>query len=68
MTFHVVKGLTDPNYKLFLKTYNDLEERRKKGEDIKNMWIIKPGENSNRGNGISVCFNLEDVRLRINGR
>jgi hypothetical protein len=23
-----------------------------------NAWIVKPGENSNRGNGIKMCLNL----------
>ena len=29
---------------------------------------MKPGENSNRGNGISVCHGLEDIRLRLKAR
>jgi len=27
----------------------------------KNMWIVKPGENSNRGNGIQVCSSLQEI-------
>jgi hypothetical protein len=27
----------------------------------KNMWIVKPGENTNRGNGIQVCSSLQQV-------
>jgi hypothetical protein len=27
-------------------------------EKMKNVWIVKPGENTNRGNGISVCCTL----------
>ena len=30
-----------------------------KGKRSKNLWIVKPGENSNRGNGIMVCEKLE---------
>ncbi len=27
-----------------------------------NAWIVKPGENTNRGNGIIVCLNLNEVK------
>ena len=27
-----------------------------------NIWIVKPGENTNRGNGISVCSKLRDIK------
>ena len=32
----------------------------------KNIWILKPGENSNRGNGITVCNTLKDIVSEIN--
>ena len=32
------------------------------------MWIVKPGESSNRGNGITVCHCLDDIKLRLKGR
>jgi hypothetical protein len=28
----------------------------------KNIWILKPGENSNRGNGIIVCNSINEIR------
>lgn len=31
-------------------------------------WIVKPGENSNRGQGIEVCMKLEEIRAIINKR
>ena len=31
----------------------------------KNMWIVKPGENTNRGNGIQVCTSLNEVQSII---
>jgi tubulin---tyrosine ligase len=27
-----------------------------------NAWIVKPGENSNRGTGIKMCLSLEDIK------
>ena len=30
-----------------------------------NLWIIKPGENTNRGNGIEVSSNIVDIRKLI---
>jgi hypothetical protein len=27
-----------------------------------NIWIIKPGENTNRGDGISVCDSLKEIK------
>lgn len=31
------------------------------------MWIVKPGENTNRGNGITVAYSLDDVIVRLKG-
>jgi tubulin monoglycylase TTLL3/8 len=27
----------------------------------KNIWIVKPGEDSNRGNGIKICSTMEEI-------
>ena len=37
---------------------------KKKGN--KNIWIVKPGENSNRGNGISVFDELYEINKILN--
>ena len=29
---------------------------------IKNLWIVKPGENTNRGHGITVCKSIDEVK------
>ena len=34
-------------------------------KSILNIWIIKPGENSNRGNGIKIVSKLEDIHKYI---
>lgn len=118
LTFHIEKGLKDPEFDRFRSCFNMLEEekkvkgvelekkkrefihsKRKKegytsdesfgclseedeeeylaelGDDIeahfniripKNVWILKPGENSNRGNGIMVCSTIKEVISEIN--
>lgn len=37
-----------------------------KPKKISNIWIIKPGESSNRGNGISVSDDLIVIKHMIN--
>jgi hypothetical protein len=34
-------------------------------EKNKNLWIIKPGENTNRGHGIEVCKTLSEIEAII---
>ena len=41
--------------------YNETDEFRVP----ENMWIIKPGENTNRGNGIIVCHTLQEIQYLI---
>ena len=50
MTFHV-DGRKDQEYEKFVEMYRQLENDK----TVENVWIIKPGENSNRGKGIQVC-------------
>lgn len=42
--------------------YDEVNKIRKKMTIPRNTWIIKPGENTNRGNGIDVCKNLGEVK------
>lgn len=63
LTFHIKQGLEDQSYFKFLKYYySRAKEIKANNSKCKNIWIIKPGENSNRGNGISVCLNLEEIK------
>ncbi|CDW72755.1 tubulin-tyrosine ligase family protein [Stylonychia lemnae] len=41
------------------------EEKFYKVRIPKNIWIMKPGENSNRGTGIFVCNTLKEIRTEI---
>lgn len=57
LTFHIRKSTEDTEYKRFKEYY----EQYKLDPTIKNIWILKPGENTNRGTGIIVCQSLEEI-------
>ncbi|CAD8134459.1 unnamed protein product [Paramecium octaurelia] len=59
ITFHV-SGVKDKSYLQFLEYYKE-----KKGNGI---WIVKPGEFTNRGNGIIVCQNLNEIHRIVSKR
>ncbi|CAD8209305.1 unnamed protein product [Paramecium pentaurelia] len=75
VTFHVQKGLSDIEYSRFLDYYNkrneelrEIEKNRDRKDKKKlplNLWIIKPGELTNRGNGITVCNDLNEINKII---
>lgn len=50
VTFHIKNGDQDPEFEKFAEYYQAEEEKRK--GKFSNVWIIKPGENTNRGVGI----------------
>ena len=55
LTFHIRNGEEDPKFKEFCDSYF--------GDGTsKYTWIIKPGENTNRGNGIAICRSLEKIK------
>lgn len=68
MTFHISKGTEDPVFERFLLYHKELEAKKKTDRTFKNIWICKPGENTNRGNGISVCWGIDDIKHRLRGR
>ncbi|CAD8051245.1 unnamed protein product [Paramecium sonneborni] len=59
ITFHV-SSIKDKSYLQFLEYYKE-----KKGNSI---WIVKPGEFTNRGNGIIVCQNLNEIHRIVSKR
>ena len=70
LTFHIRKGIDDPEFIRFKEHYFELQEAGQK-----NIWILKPGENTNRGAGITLCDKLEEVEdiiskedVQLNGR
>lgn len=70
LTFHIENGLEDKEYSKFLHYfYKQSKESNKKEQEEgtkqrkhKNIWIVKPGEFTNRGHGITVCHTLEEVK------
>ena len=66
LTFHVQKH-GDEEWMNFLEAFKERGEELKgkeskiKKKKEKNLWIVKPGENSNQGNGIQVFDNLEEI-------
>ena len=61
LTFHVLYGSYDTTFKLFANKFRELKER-----GLGSIWIVKPGEYTNRGIGITVCKSLEQVVNAIN--
>lgn len=63
LTF-TVESQDDLEYQGFLEHYNRFEAEKKETHS-QNLWIVKPGEFTNRGNGISVCQTLEEINAII---
>ncbi|CAD8073321.1 unnamed protein product [Paramecium sonneborni] len=56
LTYHIQAGPSDPAYQEF--------EQYALTQNI-NLWIVKPGESSNRGNGIQVANSIQKVKSII---
>ena len=67
LTFHISKGFDDPEFEKFMIIYDKLEEE-KANSDFKNIWILKPGEFTNRGKGIAVCSSVEEIKNKFKGK
>lgn len=59
LTFHVT-SLEDGAWAMFTDRYQQL-----KALGRNNIWIIKPGENSNRGRGITVHDSYEEIKAIV---
>lgn len=64
-TYHIRMGESDPQFKKFLEEYQRISREEKY---LKNIWILKPGENSNRGCGITVIKDLRVLRKLLRMR
>lgn len=76
LTFHIRKGIKDPEYlrfvdyykrraKLILKESKMEEEEGRRKPKTRNIWIVKPGENSNQGRGITVIDEIYELNSII---
>lgn len=45
-----------------------MEDKGIKMKKSRNIWIVKPGEITNRGNGISVCDELSEIKSIITSK
>jgi tubulin polyglutamylase TTLL1/tubulin monoglycylase TTLL3/8 len=63
LTFHIQDGPLDPEFARFQAVFSDFEREKSQ----RNIWIVKPGENTNRGTGITVCSGLEEIRAEVSG-
>ena len=59
LTFHI-KSSQDAEFQRFERLFRMSEKKEKH-----NVWIIKPGENTNRGSGIQVANSLGQIRQII---
>jgi hypothetical protein len=62
ITFNV-SSVDCPEFSKFLQMFQLFEG--KKNGFFKNIWIVKPGEFTNRGTGITVCKSLEEILMIV---
>ena len=65
LTFHIKNGMNDFEYQKFSEYFESENIKCKANKYRKNIWIIKPGENSNRGNGIKVEQDITKIRSLV---
>ena len=60
LTFHIKEGVNDKEFSKFVEIFkgNDNGQYGNMDKLGKSVWIVKPGENTNRGCGINVCREL----------
>lgn len=63
LTFHIKTGLTDPSFSNFEQYYQKFTGLPNAVQ--KNIWILKPGENTNRGTGIKVESDLGKIKQLV---
>ena len=67
LTFHIKSGShDDPDFNNFAQYYNDIKQQQETDVNASNVWIIKPGEFSNRGYGIRVSEDIEEIQAMLN--
>ena len=61
VTFQITFKTEDPEYQKFSGKFQEFEQYKLLHPKFQNIWIVKPGENTNRGQGISVCKTFEEI-------
>ncbi|KAL4438061.1 hypothetical protein ABPG74_016840 [Tetrahymena malaccensis] len=69
LTFHIQEGKKDKEYSKFVAHFNQLKElannyssnQNSTAKKEQNIWIVKPGEITNRGSGIKVLSDLDQI-------
>lgn len=56
-TFHVKHGLKDPTFQQFVEAF-----KQNLAKHAGSIWIVKPGEHTNRGTGILCCGTLDSIK------
>lgn len=67
LTFHISQGLDDQEFDRFMVYYEQFQEQKRK-KLSQNIWIVKPGEHTNRGKGITVCSILDEIKIRLKSK
>lgn len=65
LTFHITAGESDPEFIAFLRHFETRESEVDEEVGSRNLWILKPGENTNRGKEVAVCATIEQIRARM---
>lgn len=65
LTFNISQKFEDPEFHHFRLKHQEFETYRESHPSFQNIWIVKPGEFTNRGTGISVCKTIDEVSKLI---
>ena len=69
LTFHIKEGEGDPEFARFEEVFQCIAAEIAQEEDTprrqRNVWILKPGENTNRGTGITVCNSIDQIKAEV---
>lgn len=65
LTFHIKDDENDPAFLEFEEAFKNIAHSEEEGKKFYNVWIVKPGENTNRGTGINVCSTIEQVKQEL---
>jgi len=63
LTFVVTEGSSDPQFAEWRRAYDLIEQSTNQS-----MWLVKPGDLSNRGNGIRIYDSSEGVAERVDSK